>query len=34
MDQGHKPDEFVTVEQLRGCDAMLIRLADHLATTA
>ncbi|MFM0517930.1 acetylornithine deacetylase [Caballeronia jiangsuensis] len=34
MDQGHKPDEFVTVEQLRDCDAMLIRLADHLSTIA
>ncbi|PAK10616.1 acetylornithine deacetylase [Burkholderia ubonensis] len=32
MDQGHKPDEFVTVEQLHGCDAMLARLADELAT--
>ena len=32
MDQGHKPDEFVTVEQLEACDAMLTRLADHLAT--
>jgi acetylornithine deacetylase len=31
MDQGHKPDEFVTIEQLRGCDAMLARLADHLS---
>ncbi|MEZ2352962.1 acetylornithine deacetylase [Caballeronia sp. RCC_10] len=31
MDQGHKPDEFVTVEQLHACDAMLTRLADHLA---
>ncbi|ABE29522.1 acetylornithine deacetylase [Paraburkholderia xenovorans LB400] len=31
MDQGHKPDEFVSVEQLRQCDAMLIRLADHLS---
>jgi acetylornithine deacetylase len=31
MDQGHKPDEFVTVEQLNACDAMLTRLADHLA---
>lgn len=30
MDQGHKPDEFVTVEQLAGCDAMLQRLADYL----
>jgi acetylornithine deacetylase len=32
MDQGHKPDEFVTVEQLEACDAMLRRLADHLST--
>jgi acetylornithine deacetylase len=31
MDQGHKPDEFVSVEQLRNCDAMLIRLADHVS---
>jgi acetylornithine deacetylase len=34
MDQGHKPDEFVTVEQLHDCDAMLLRLADHLSTKA
>lgn len=27
MDQGHKPDEFVSVEQLNQCDAMLLRLA-------
>lgn len=27
MDQGHKADEFVTVEQLARCDAMLARLA-------
>ncbi|AZL69089.1 acetylornithine deacetylase [Pseudomonas oryziphila] len=32
MDQGHKPDEFVSVAQLRGCDAMLIRLAEYLHT--
>jgi acetylornithine deacetylase len=32
MDQGHKPDEFVTVEQLRNCDAMLVRLADYLSS--
>ncbi|MGF6754095.1 acetylornithine deacetylase [Paraburkholderia sp. GAS42] len=32
MDQGHKPDEFVTVEQLGNCDAMLARLADYLST--
>ncbi|SAL29312.1 acetylornithine deacetylase [Caballeronia terrestris] len=31
MDQGHKPDEFVTVEQLNNCDAMLARLADYLS---
>ncbi|MBR7957527.1 acetylornithine deacetylase [Burkholderia cenocepacia] len=31
MDQGHKPDEFVSVDQLQGCDAMLRRLAEHLA---
>ncbi|MDD1506800.1 acetylornithine deacetylase [Pseudomonas sp. CNPSo 3701] len=30
MDQGHKPDEFVSVEQLQGCDALLQRLADYL----
>ncbi len=30
MDQGHKPDEFVSLEQLRGCDALLSRLADYL----
>jgi acetylornithine deacetylase len=34
MDQGHKPDEFITVEQLNDCDAMLRRLADHLATVS
>jgi len=26
MDQGHKPDEFVSVEQLKGCDEMLQRM--------
>jgi acetylornithine deacetylase len=30
MDQGHKPDEFITLEQLTSCDAMLARLAEHL----
>lgn len=34
MDQGHKPDEFVSVEQLRGCDAMLLRLVDYLRQAA
>ncbi|HZZ10619.1 MAG TPA: acetylornithine deacetylase [Paraburkholderia sp.] len=32
MDQGHKPDEFVTVEQLNDCDAMLGRLVAYLST--
>ncbi|MDQ7981263.1 acetylornithine deacetylase [Paraburkholderia sp. SARCC-3016] len=32
MDQGHKPDEFITLEQLARCDAMMVRLADHLCT--
>ncbi|OEC36961.1 acetylornithine deacetylase [Pseudomonas cuatrocienegasensis] len=27
MEQGHKPDEFVTLEQLERCDALLARLA-------
>ncbi|KRW62565.1 acetylornithine deacetylase [Pseudomonas sp. TTU2014-080ASC] len=30
MDQGHKPDEFVTQQQLDACDAMLARLAGWL----
>lgn len=30
MDQGHKPDEYVTVDQLEACDAMLGRLAKYL----
>nr|WKF61852.1 Acetylornithine deacetylase [Paraburkholderia busanensis] len=30
MDQGHKPDEYVTLDQLAGCDAMLLRLASYL----
>ncbi|OPK06360.1 acetylornithine deacetylase [Pseudomonas sp. VI4.1] len=30
MDQGHKPDEFIALEQLSGCDEMLLRLADYL----
>ncbi|MBO0906425.1 acetylornithine deacetylase [Jiella sonneratiae] len=30
MDQGHRPDEFVTEEQLRRCDAMLDALLDRL----
>ncbi|MDG4874949.1 acetylornithine deacetylase [Mesorhizobium sp. WSM4935] len=31
MAQGHKPDEFVSVEQLRRCDDMLERLLSRLA---
>ncbi|MCO7513874.1 acetylornithine deacetylase [Pseudomonas guariconensis] len=30
MDQGHKPDEYLSVEQLQGCDAMLGRLLAYL----
>lgn len=30
MAQGHKPDEFITMDQLAACDAMLSRLLDHL----
>jgi acetylornithine deacetylase len=30
MDQGHKPDEFVSVAQLAGCDRMLERLVEVL----
>lgn len=31
MDKGHKPDEFITREQLDRCDAMLDRLVDRLS---
>ena len=31
MDQGHKPDEFITREQLSRCDAMMDALIDKLA---
>ncbi|WPO97980.1 acetylornithine deacetylase [Pseudomonas sp. HR96] len=30
MDQGHKPDEFVSVAQLEACDQMLARLTEAL----
>ncbi len=30
MDQGHKPDEFVSRDQLARCDQMLARLVDQL----
>ncbi|MCW1248141.1 M20/M25/M40 family metallo-hydrolase, partial [Pseudomonas sp. SAICEU22] len=30
MDQGHKPDEYVSVEQMAACDRLMDRLAIHL----
>lgn len=30
MDQGHKPDEFVSVEQMAACDRLMERLAEYL----
>lgn len=30
MEQGHKPDEFITLEQIHKCDEMLARLVGHL----
>lgn len=30
MAQGHKPDEFITLDQLQRCDAMLDQLIEHL----
>ncbi|MDY7532874.1 acetylornithine deacetylase [Pseudomonas sp. Bout1] len=32
MDQGHKPDEFVSVAQLKGCDEMLQRMLLSIRT--
>lgn len=34
MAQGHKPDEFITVEQLNACDALLRRLAAWMCQKA
>lgn len=31
MDQGHKPDEFISLDQLALCDRMMDRLLDRLA---
>lgn len=31
MAQGHKPDEYVSIEQIRRCDEMLDRLLERLA---
>lgn len=30
MDQGHKPDEYIEIDQLAACDRMLDRLVDDL----
>ncbi|MFZ5961092.1 acetylornithine deacetylase [Pseudomonas knackmussii] len=30
MDQGHKPDEFVSIAQLKACDDLLARLAEWM----
>ena len=32
MDQGHKPDEFIEIDQMNQCDAMLDRLVERLRT--
>ena len=32
MDQGHRPDEYVELDQLGRCDAMLARLLERLET--
>ena len=32
MEQGHKPDEFIALEQLDACDRFLDRLVDTLAS--
>ena len=31
MDQGHKPDEFVSIAQLESCDGMLERLIKEIS---
>lgn len=31
MDQGHKPDEFITLDQLAACDRFMERLLDTVA---
>ena len=31
MEQGHKPDEFVSVEQMAACDRLMDRLAEYLS---
>lgn len=32
MEQGHKPDEYVSISQMRDCERMLERLIAHLIT--
>jgi len=32
MDQGHKPDEYLEISQVRGCEKMLSRLIEKLVT--
>ncbi|MBD0686590.1 acetylornithine deacetylase [Pseudomonas sp. PSB18] len=34
MDQGHKPDEFVSLDQLEGCDEMLRRMTQVLGANS
>ncbi|QEM91346.1 acetylornithine deacetylase [Kosakonia radicincitans] len=34
MAQGHKPDEFITIEQMEACDALLRRLATWMCQKA
>jgi acetylornithine deacetylase len=33
MDQGHRPDEFITVEQMERCKEMLERTIEKLRTS-
>jgi len=30
IDQAHKPDEYISLEQLAACDAMMLRLVEYL----
>ena len=34
MDQGHKPDEFIHINQIQQCEAFMARLIDELSTKA
>jgi acetylornithine deacetylase len=33
MEQGHKPDEYITLEQMQRCDAMMDALVEYLAAS-